>query len=200
MALADYRNQTANGVAPGWRGGPANGVFFAYQERFVPSFDVVCKPNLVEVGNAVDQANREISTRFDFKGSDARVEQSDKGKDCELTLFADDDFKLGQVRDVLMAKMAKRSVDLRFLDQEAAPEKVGMDKRKQTIKVRAGIESAAAKRIVQLVKDSKTKLTASINGDSVRVTGAKRDALQECMGLLRTQVTDVPLSFDNFRD
>ena len=166
----------------------------------MPSFDVVCKPNLVEVGNAVDQANREISTRFDFKGSDARVEQSDKGKDCELTLFADDDFKLGQVRDVLMAKMAKRSVDLRFLDQEAAPEKVGMDKRKQTIKVRAGIESAAAKRIVQLVKDSKTKLTASINGDSVRVTGAKRDALQECMSLLRTQVTDVPLSFDNFRD
>lgn len=166
----------------------------------MPSFDVVCKPNLVEVNNAVDQANREISTRFDFKGSDARVEESEKGKDCELTLYADDDFKLGQVRDVLVAKMAKRSVDLRFLDQDAAPEKLGMDKRKQIIKVRAGIESAVAKRIVQLVKDSKTKLTASIHGDSVRVTGAKRDALQDCMALLRKEVTELPLSFDNFRD
>ncbi len=166
----------------------------------MPSFDVVCKPDLVEVGNAVDQSNREISTRFDFKGSDSRVEQSEKGKDCELTLFADDDFKLGQVRDVLLAKMAKRSVDPRFLDYSAAPEKVGMDKRKQTVKVRAGIETAVAKRIVQLVKDSKTKLTASIHGDAVRVTGAKRDALQECMALLRAQVTDIPLSFDNFRD
>lgn len=166
----------------------------------MPSFDVVCKPNLVEVANAVDQSNREISTRFDFKGSDSRVEQNDKGKDCELTLYADDDFKLGQVRDVLTAKMAKRSVDLRFLDQDAAPEKVGMDKRKQVIKVRAGIEAAVAKRIVQLVKDSKTKLTASIHGDSVRVTGAKRDALQDCMALLRAQVTELPLSFDNFRD
>lgn len=166
----------------------------------MPSFDVVCKPNLVEVSNAVDQANREISTRFDFKGSDARVEESDKGKDCELTLYADDDFKLGQVRDVLMGKMAKRSVDLRFLDQDAAPEKVGMDKRKQLIKVRAGIETVVAKRIVQLVKDSKTKLTASINGDSVRVTGAKRDALQECMAMLRKEVTELPVAFDNFRD
>jgi len=166
----------------------------------VPSFDVVCKPNLVEVGNAVDQANREISTRFDFKGSDARVEQQDDAKGCELTLFADDDFKLGQVRDVLLAKMAKRSVDLRFLDREAEPEKVGMDKRKQAIKVRAGLEPALAKRIVQIVKDSKAKLTASIHGDAVRVTGAKKDALQECMALLRREVTELPVSFDNFRD
>jgi len=166
----------------------------------VPSFDVVCKPNRVEVSNAVDQANREISTRFDFKGSDARVEEKDEGKDCELVLFGDDDFKLGQVRDVLLAKMAKRSVDVRFLDREAAPEKVGMDKRKQVIKVRAGIESAMAKKIVQIVKDSKLKLTASIQGDSVRVSGTKKDALQDCMALLRTQVTDIPLSFDNFRD
>jgi uncharacterized protein YajQ (UPF0234 family) len=167
---------------------------------FVPSFDVVCKPNLVEIRNAVDQANREISTRFDFKGSDARVEEQEKGKDCELTLFADDDFKLGQVRDVLLAKLAKRSVDVRFLDRDAAPEKVGMDKRKQTIKVRAGIESALAKRIVQMVKEGRNKLTASIQGDAVRVTGAKKDALQECMAQLRTQVTEIPLSFDNFRD
>ena len=166
----------------------------------MPSFDVVCKPNLVEVHNAVDQANREISTRFDFKGSDARIEEQEQGKDCELTLFADDDFKLGQVRDVLVAKMAKRSVDLRFLDRDAAPEKVGMDKRKQIIKVRAGIESTLAKRIVPLVKDGRSKLTASIHGDAVRVSGAKKDALQECMTMLKTQVTEVPVGFDNFRD
>ncbi len=166
----------------------------------MPSFDVVCKPNLVEVSNAVDQANREISTRFDFKGSDSRVEEGEKGKEVELTLFADDDFKLGQVRDVLLAKMAKRSVDPRFLDHDAAPERVGMDKRKQRVTVRAGIDGTVAKRIVQLVKDSKTKLTASIHGDAVRVTGAKRDALQECMALLRAKVTELPISFDNFRD
>jgi uncharacterized protein YajQ (UPF0234 family) len=166
----------------------------------VPSFDVVCKPNLVEVHNAVDQANREISTRFDFKGSDARVEEKADTKTCELTLYADDDFKLGQVRDVLLAKMAKRSVDVRFLDLEQSPDKVGMDKRKQLVKVRAGIDSALAKRIVQLVKESKAKVTASIQGDAVRVTGAKRDALQECIAMLRAKVTEMPLGFDNFRE
>jgi uncharacterized protein YajQ (UPF0234 family) len=166
----------------------------------VPSFDVVCKPNLVEVRNAVDHANREISTRFDFKGSDARVEVREEAKATELTLFADDDFKLGQVRDVLLAKMAKRSVDVRFLTLDAAPEKVGMDKRKQVIKVRAGIESTLAKRIVQLVKEAKGKTAASIQGDAVRVTGPKKDALQECIAMLRAQVTELPLSFENFRD
>jgi len=171
-----------------------------YRGAVVPSFDVVCKPNLVEVRNAVDQANREITNRFDFKGSDARIEAHDEGKGCELTLFADDDFKLGQVRDVLLAKMAKRSVDLRFLDRDAEPEKVGLDKRKQAIKIRAGIEAALAKRIVQLVKDSRAKLTASIQGDAVRISSAKKDALQQCMAQLRSDVKDVPLSFDNFRD
>jgi len=166
----------------------------------VPSFDVVCKPNMVEVRNALDQANREISARFDFKGSDARIEESAQGKECELILFADDDFKIGQVRDVLLAKMAKRTVDLRFLDRDAELEKVGMDKRKQVIKVRAGIDTVLAKKIVQLVKDSRLKLTASIHGDAVRVNGTKKDALQECMALLRAQVTDMPVSFDNFRD
>ena len=166
----------------------------------MPSFDVVCKPNLVEVANAVDQANREISTRFDFKGSDARVEQKQEAKGTVLTLYADDDFKLAQVCDVLLAKMAKRSVDVRFLDRAAEPEKVGLDKRKQLITVKAGIETVLAKRIVQLVKDGRSKLTASIQGDAVRVTGAKKDALQECMAMLRTQVTDIPITFDNFRD
>jgi len=162
----------------------------------MPSFDVVCKPNLVELRNAVDQANREISNRFDFKGSDARVELAE----MQLTLYADDDFKLGQVRDVLLAKLAKRSVDARFLQLDAAPQKIAGDKLKQEVEVRNGLETVLAKRIVQQVKDSKLKLTASIQGDAVRVSGAKKDQLQDCIALLRGQVTDVPISFENYRD
>ena len=162
----------------------------------MPSFDVVCKPNLVELRNAVDQANREISNRFDFKGSDARVELAE----LEVILYADDEFKLGQVRDVLLAKLAKRSVDARFLNFEAPPQKIASDKLKQEVTVRSGLETVLAKRIVQQVKDSKLKLTASIQGDAVRIAGAKKDQLQECIALLRSQASDVPIGFDNFRD
>jgi hypothetical protein len=162
----------------------------------MPSFDVVCKPNLVELRNAVDQANREISNRFDFKGSDARVELAES----ELVLFADDEFKLGQVRDVLLAKLAKRAVDARFLKLDSPPQKIGSDKLKQEVPVRNGLETVLAKRIVQLVKDSKLKATASIQGDAVRVASAKKDLLQESISLLRSKVTDVPIGFDNFRD
>jgi len=161
----------------------------------MPSFDVVCKPNLVELRNAVDQANKEISNRFDFKGSDARFEL----KELELTAYADDEFKLGQVRDVLMGKLAKRGVDPRLLDF-GKPEKIGGDKLKQIIKVRSGIDSVLAKKIVALVKEAKLKVSASIQVDAVRVTGAKKDLLQEAIALLRREVTDVPLTFDNFRD
>jgi cyclic-di-GMP-binding protein len=162
----------------------------------MPSFDVVCKPNLVELHNAVDQANREISNRFDFKGSDARVELAE----LELILYADDDFKLGQVRDVLLTKLAKRAVDVRFLKLDEPPQKMGGDKLKQALPVRNGLESTLAKRIVQIIKDSRLKLTASIQGDAVRVAGAKKDALQQCIALLRGEVGEVPLGFDNFRD
>ena len=161
----------------------------------MPSFDAVCKPNMVEVRNALDQANKEITNRFDFKGSDARVES----KEFELTAFADDDFKLGQVRDVLTAKMAKRSVDVRLLDF-GKPEKISGDKVKQTIKVRNGIDSILAKKAVALLKESKLKLTASIQGDAVRVASAKKDTLQDAIALLRSQITEVPLTFENFRD
>jgi uncharacterized protein YajQ (UPF0234 family) len=161
----------------------------------MPSFDAVCKANAVEIRNAIEQANKEISNRFDFKGSDARIEQ----KELELTAFADDEFKLGQVRDVLTAKMAKRGVDVRLLDL-GKPEKISGDKLKQTIKVRNGIESALAKKMVALIKDSKLKVSASIQGDAVRVTGAKRDTLQEVIALLRSQITEIPLSFENFRE
>ena len=161
----------------------------------MPSFDIVCEANLVEVKNAVDQANKEITNRFDFKGSDARVEQ----KERELTAFADDEFKLSQVRDVLHGKFAKRGVDARFLKVDD-PEKIGGDKVKQLITVRHGVESELPKRIVRLLKDAKLKVTAAIQGDVVRVTGAKRDTLQEAIALVRKSVTDVPLGYQNFRD
>ncbi|TCS38672.1 hypothetical protein EDC30_102413 [Paucimonas lemoignei] len=161
----------------------------------MPSFDVVSEANLVEVKNAVDQANKEISTRFDFKGSDARVEQ----KERELTAYADSEFQLNQVRDVLMAKMTKRSVDVRFMDNGKI-EKIGGDKVKQVIKIKNGIESDAAKKIVRIIKDSKMKVQASIQGEAVRIAGAKRDDLQAAIALLKKEVTDLPLEFNNFRD
>jgi len=161
----------------------------------MPSFDVVSEANQVEVKNAVEQANKEIGTRFDFKGSDARVEQ----KELELTAYADSDFQLGQVRDVLTSKMAKRNVDVRFLDIGKV-EKIGGDKVKQVIRVKKGIETEDAKKIQRLIKDSKIKVQASIQGDSLRVTGAKRDDLQATMAMLRKDVTDLPLEFNNFRD
>jgi uncharacterized protein YajQ (UPF0234 family) len=161
----------------------------------MPSFDIVSEANLVEVRNAVDQTNKEVGTRFDFKGSDARVEQ----KERDLTLFADSEFQLDQVRDVLNNKMTKRGVDIRFLDVGKV-EKIGGDKVKQVVKIKNGIESDAAKKIVKTIKDAKMKVQASIQGDAVRVTGAKRDDLQTAIALLKKSVTDMPLDFNNFRD
>jgi len=161
----------------------------------MPSFDVVCEADMVEVKNAREQAGKEISTRFDFKGSDARIEH----KDLELTLYADDDFKLSQVRDVLWSKCAKRQVDVRFFDSGEV-HKVGGDKVKQVITIRKGVAGEDAKRIVRIVKDSKLKVQASIQGDSVRVTGAKRDELQQAIALLKKEISDLPLDYTNFRD
>jgi hypothetical protein len=163
----------------------------------MPSFDILCEANAVELKNAVETANKEIANRFDFKGSDARLEL--KEKEHEITAFADDDFKLGQVRDVLMGKMAKRGVDARFLELGDA-EKMGGDKVKQKMTVKNGVESDLAKKIVKMLKDAKLKVTASIQGDVVRVTGAKKDLLQEAIQLVRKGVTEVPLRFENFRD
>ena len=161
----------------------------------MPSFDTVCEPNLVEVKNAVDQVTKEVGTRFDSKGTSAGIELKDK----EITLFGDADFQLAQVEDVLRNKLSKRGVDVRFLDMGDV-QKVGGDKVKQVIKVRNGIESEQAKKIQKLIKDSKLKVQASIQGDAVRVTGAKRDDLQAAMALLRKDITEIPLSFNNFRD
>ena len=161
----------------------------------MPSFDVVLEANMVEVRNAVDQANKEVSTRFDFKGSDARIEQ----KERELTAYADSEFQLKQLLDILIGRMTKRNVDVRFLD-EGKIEKIGGDKVKQVITVKNGIESAEAKKIVKLIKDSKMKIQAAIQGDAVRVSGAKRDDLQSAIALLKKEVSNLPLDFNNFRD
>jgi len=161
----------------------------------MPSFDIVSEVNKVELKNAVDQANKEIANRFDFKGSDARIEQAE----LVLTLYADDDFKLKQVTDVLLTKCAKRGVDARMFDTKNV-EKIGGTKVKQPINVKAGIEQEKAKSIVKLLKDSKMKVQASIQGSTVRVSGAKRDDLQAAIALVRKSVTDIPLQFQNFRD
>ena len=163
----------------------------------MPSFDILCEANAVELKNAVDTANKEVANRFDFKGSDARFEL--KEKEHEITAFADDEFKLGQVRDVLLAKMAKRGVDARFLKMEDA-EKIGGDKMKQKMAVKNGVEIELAKKIVKMLKDAKIKVTASIQGDVVRVSGGKKDDLQSAIQRVRSGVTEVPLKFDNFRD
>src|SRR5690348_15909113 len=156
----------------------------------MPSFDTVCEPNMVEVRNAVDNAAKEIATRFDFKGTSAGIELKEK----EITLFGDADFQLNQVHDILVGKLASRNVDVRFLDKGEVL-KVGGDKVKQPIKVRSGIESDLAKKIQKLLKDSKLKVQAQIQGDAVRVQSAKRDELQAAIALIRKEVTDVPLTF-----
>jgi len=161
----------------------------------MPSFDIVSELNTVELRNAVDQANKEIGTRFDFKGSDARVELADKA----LTLFADDDFKLKQVADVLTAKLAKRGVDIRALEYKDA-EKISGNKMKQAVVARTGVDQERAKKIVKALKDSKLKVQASIQGDAVRVSGAKRDDLQAAIALAKKTITDYPLQYENFRD
>ena len=163
----------------------------------MPSFDIVSEVNQVEVKNAVDQCNKEITNRFDFKGSDARVEIQDQDK--ILMVFADDNFKLGQVRDVLTGKLAKRGVDVRALEPGTVEKTTGNTVR-QPITVRVGVEQELAKKIVKLLKDSKLKAQASIQGDTVRVSGAKKDTLQEVIALVQKSITDIPLQYRNFRD
>ncbi|MDT7928219.1 MULTISPECIES: YajQ family cyclic di-GMP-binding protein [unclassified Tepidimonas] len=161
----------------------------------MPSFDTVLEPNLVEVKNAVEQTQREIGTRFDFKGSSAAVEL----KDHDITITADSDFQRQQVEDILRAKLAKRNVDVRFLDPGKV-EKIGGDRVKQVLRVRSGIATEDAKKIQQLIKGSKLKVQAAIQGDAVRVSGAKRDDLQTAIALIRKEMAELPLSFTNFRD
>ncbi len=162
----------------------------------MPSFDIVSEVDKQEIRNAVDQTNKEVANRFDFKGSDARVEQAE----FVLTVYADDDFKLDQVQEVLNGKLVKRGIDTRCLDIAEKSEKVSGNKAKREIKVKNGIETEQSKKIVKLVKDSKLKVTASIQGEAVRISGAKRDTLQEVIALVKKSITDFPVQFQNFRD
>jgi len=161
----------------------------------MPTFDIVSEVDKQEVRNAVDQVNKEVSTRFDFKGSNARVEQTD----YQLTIFADDEFKLEQVSDILMTKLTKRNVDVRCLDKGQV-EKISGNKVKQAVTVKTGLETDLAKKIIKYIKDSKLKVQASIQGDVVRITGAKKDVLQETIQLIKKSIDDFPLQFQNFRD
>lgn len=162
----------------------------------MPSFDTVIEPNLVEVRNAVDQTAKEIGTRFDFKGTSAGIDLADK----TITLFGDTDFQIGQVTDILLAKLSKRGVDARFIDRSGKIEKIGGDKVRQLLTVKSGVDTDTAKKLQGAIKQSKLKVQAAIQGDTVRVTGAKRDDLQAAMALIRQTAPDAPVSFTNLRD
>lgn len=162
----------------------------------MPSFDIVSEVDKTEVKNAVEQTNKEVGTRFDFKGSDARVEQAE----LVLTVHADNEFQLSQVQDILNGKFAKRGVDIRCLDISEKIEKVSGNKVKRACTVKVGVETELAKKIVRLLKDSKMKVQASIQGETVRVSGAKRDDLQAAIALVKKSISDFPLQYQNFRD
>ncbi|SDX07862.1 YajQ family cyclic di-GMP-binding protein [Nitrosomonas oligotropha] len=161
----------------------------------MPSFDIVSEVDKQEVRNAVDQVNKEVTTRFDFKGSDARVEQTD----YQLTVFADDEFKLEQILDILRTRLTKRNVDVRCLEKDQV-EKISGNKVKQVVTVKTGLETELAKKIIKHIKDGKLKVQASIQGDVVRVTGAKKDMLQEAIQMVKKTIDNFPLQFQNFRD
>ena len=163
----------------------------------MPTFDTVLETDLVKIKNAVENTAKEIGTRFDFKGTPAAIEL--KEKDKEIILTGDGDFQIQQISEVLRNKLTKAGVDIRFLDVGKL-EKIGGDKVKQVTKVRDGIDTEQAKKIQQLIKGSKLKVQAAIQDGKVRITGAKRDDLQAAMALIRAEISDLPLSFDNFRD
>lgn len=161
----------------------------------MPSFDIVSNIENNEVANAVDQTNREVSTRFDFKGTNARAELA---KD-KITLIAPTDFQLNQVADILRNKMAKRQVDIRSLDFKEMS--VSLNEAKQIVDVKQGLEQEQAKKIIKLIKDSGLKVQTAIMGNQIRVTGKKRDDLQEVIASLRaSKNVEVPIQFENFRD
>ena len=162
----------------------------------MPTFDIVSEVDKTEVKNAVEQTNKEVSTRFDFKGTDARIEQAE----LVLTVFADNEFQLDQVQDILNAKLAKRGVDIKCLEISDKIDKVSGNKIKRACTIKVGVEIELAKKIVKLIKDSKMKVQASIQGDTVRISGKNRDDLQEAIAFTKKSITDFPLQYQNFRD
>ena len=161
----------------------------------MPSFDIVSEVVWYEVGNAIDQANREIKNRYDFKGSDAQIEQAE----AVLTILADDEYKVGQALDILEIKLAKRGVDVGCLDRGLVEER-GAGKAQQKVQIRHGIDTELARSLVKEIKAQKLKVQAAIQGQQIRVTGKKRDDLQTVISLLKDQDTEVPLQYTNFRD
>lgn len=164
----------------------------------MPSFDFSSEVDMVALKNAIDSASKKIIGRHDFKGTSAKVELGEKDK--VISLFADSDFQLNQIKDILFPEMEKKEPDCtKRLDAQVV-QKVSGDKVKQDLKIKIGIESELAKKIVKLLKDSKLKVQAAIQGDAVRVTGAKRDVLQESIALVKKSITDFPIKTGNFRD
>ena len=159
----------------------------------MPSFDIVSQVDWHEVTNAIDQTNREVSNRFDFKGSDARVAQDGES----LIIHGDDEYRIGQVKDILEIRLTKRGIDIRCLLASAVRESSG-GKAQQELKVRAGIDGVLAKKLVQVVKASKMKVQSSIQSEQVRITGKKRDDLQSIIKII--EELTLPLQFVNFRD
>jgi uncharacterized protein YajQ (UPF0234 family) len=164
----------------------------------MPSFDFSSEVDTVALKNAIDTAGKKIIGRHDFKGTTAKVELNEKDK--IITLYADSDFQLNQIKDLLFPEMEKKEPDsTKRLDSQAI-QKVSGDKVKQDLKIKIGIEIELAKKIVKMLKDSKLKVQAAIQGDAVRVTGAKRDVLQEAIALVKKAITDFPIKYGNFRD
>jgi uncharacterized protein YajQ (UPF0234 family) len=164
----------------------------------MPSFDITSEADLVALKNAVDVAGRHIGNRYDFKGSSAKAELNEKDK--VITVSGDSEFQLGQVKDILFPEMEKKERESTKRLDAGAVQTVSGNKAKQELKIKSGIEQELAKKIVKLIKDSKTKVQASIQGDAVRVTGAKRDDLQAAIALVKKSITDYPLEYGNFRD
>ena len=164
----------------------------------MPSFDISSEVDMVALRNAIDTASKQITNRYDFKGTSAKVELNEK--DSIITLYGDNDFQLDQIKDILLPGMEKKEPDSTKRLEHNDVQKVGGNKVKQELKIRAGIDSELAKRIAKLIKDSGLKVQASIQGDEVRVNGAKRDLLQEAIAFCKKNVTDFPLQFGNFRD
>lgn len=160
----------------------------------MPSFDIVSEVNLHELSNAIDQTNRELSTRFDFKDSDAHVESTEE----TLTLHAENEFQLNQMTNILHQKLAKRSIDIAAL--EAGQPEIQNRRARLPITIKQGIDKDVAKKIVKAIKDTKLKIQAAIQGEQVRVTGKKRDDLQQVIALLREKDMGLPLQFNNLRD
>ena len=164
----------------------------------MPSFDITSEADLVALKNAVDVAGRHVGNRYDFKGTSARLELNERDK--TITVYGDSEFQVGQVKDILFPEMEKKDRESTKRLDIGPLQSISGNKAKQEMKVKTGIESELAKKIVRMVKDSKLKVQATIQGDAVRVTGAKRDVLQEAIALVRKSVTDYPLTYGNFRD